>query len=162
MSASSECPNCKHSLPPHHSGPCPNCGSNVILKKDQEAGIGIDASASLEATTRDLTDEEFESVLRDALKEHLQEQLGAMKITKLDVATGIKAVKLKVSKFIREPANASVATAYLSLRSQEQQTDLNLKLQRLILYVAIGTLVTGLVTAFLSVISVILPYLYPH
>ena len=163
---SSECANCKQSLPLDHSGPCPNCGGNVILKKVQDVGIGIDVVASLEATTFELTDEEFDSILRDQLKSYLQDKLGAMKITKGDMTTAIRTVSLKVSKFINDPEFASVAAAYVSLRSQEQQTnlnlrqaELNLKLQRLILYVAIGTLVTGIVT---GILSVILAYLYPR
>ncbi|MGD0177064.1 MAG: hypothetical protein ABSC50_09605 [Candidatus Bathyarchaeia archaeon] len=108
-------------------------------------------SASVEATTYELTDKEFDSILRDALKLYLQNKLGAMKITKLDTATDIKAVKLKVSKFISEPEFASVAAAYVSLRSQEQQANLNSKLQWLIVLVAIGTFLTGL-----------LPYFHPH
>lgn len=48
MSASSECLNCKQPLPPDHSGPCPNCGSDKILKKDEETGKGNDVATFLE------------------------------------------------------------------------------------------------------------------
>jgi hypothetical protein len=148
MSATAECPKCRHSLPLHFSGICPNCGLNVKLVNDGDSGQ-MKESVSLEATTYELTDKEFDSILRDELKRYLREKLGAMKITKVD--RDIKAVKLKVSKFITEPEFASAAAAYVSLRSQEQQANSNLMLQWLIAFLAAGTFVAG-----------ILSYLHPH
>jgi hypothetical protein len=169
MAATAECVNCKQSLPAQHSGPCPYCGGSVIVKRGLDNGVAIDDHIRVEATTYELTDQEFDTILRDALKKYLRESLGAKKITTLDKSKEMEDVKLKVLQSIPNSNFASVVAAYLSLRSAEQQTasqeqqgnmqlqqaELNVRLQWLIALVAIGTLVTGF-------LSVVLPYLYPR
>jgi Holliday junction resolvase-like predicted endonuclease len=147
--ASVECPKCKQRYTPRGSFVCPHCGYKAEAYDGVAVNPIVGSSAALtgvEATTYELTDKEFDSILRDELKRYLQEKLGPMKITMVDKTRDIDAVKLKVSKLIAEPEFASVATDYVSLRSQEQQAKLNLKLQRLILLVAIGTLFIGVLS----------------
>lgn len=158
MTGTVECPNCKQWYDAERSKKCPSCGYQTTEFKNARvfgsARTSVELS-TLEATTYELTDKEFDGILRDELKRYLQEKLGAVKITKLDKTKDIKAVRLEVSKLITAPEFASVAAAYVSLRSQEQQANLNLRLQWLIALVAIGTFFTGL-------LAVVLPYLHPH
>jgi RNA polymerase subunit RPABC4/transcription elongation factor Spt4 len=151
---SAECPKCKRSLPPQHSGPCPYCGSNVLIKRGVENGIAIDDSISLEATTRDLTDKEFEDILRTELKQYMRDKLGPMKVTKWDTTNSLKEIGIRVSQQIPNPEFASVVASYIGLRSQEQQASSNNRLQLLIAFLALGTFLAG-------VLSVLLPYLHP-
>jgi hypothetical protein len=137
---------------------CPSCGYRTTEFKNTRvfgsARTSVELS-TLEATTYELSDKEFDGILRDELKRYLQEKLGAVKITNWDKTKDTKPVRLEVSKLIIAPEFASVAAAYVSLRSQEQQANLNLRLQWLIALVAIGTFFTGLLV-------VVLPYLHPH
>jgi uncharacterized protein (UPF0212 family) len=158
-----ECAKCGYVGPPEpNKAGCPKCGGAWKKVFVEEFGVGKDTVTSLEITSPTLTDKELDSILRLEMKRYLQDRLSAVKVTKVDVGKGIEDVKLRASKLISEAEFASAATAWVALRSQEQQenlqeqqVNLNLRLQRLIALLAIATLVTGF-------LSVVLPYIYPR
>ncbi len=109
------------------------------------------ASASVKA----LSDEEFDKILPTVLKSYLKKKLVAQKIVAVDELNHNPDLVIPLFQDISDPSFASVMAAYISQNSQEKQAIINSKLQRLILLVAVGTLITGL-------LSVVLPYFYPR
>jgi hypothetical protein len=151
-----ECAKCGYVGPPEpNKAGCPKCGGAWKTMPVQSYGSGKGSPTNLEITTRDITDKELDSILRSEMKRYLQERLSAVRVTKVDLDKDTEDVNLRWSKLISDPEFASAATAWLALRSQEQQGNLNLRLQWLIAAVAAATFLTGL-------LAVVLPYVYPH
>jgi hypothetical protein len=102
---------------------------------------------------RNLSDREFNNLIRRTLRAYIENVMDAkgLAVENYDKGT-IETFDLV--KDIEDPNFASVVVAYMTLVSQEQQADLNLRLQWLIALVAVGTLVTG----FLSVVLLYVPH----
>ena len=83
-----------------------------------------------------LTKEELEGALREQLEKYLREKVEAVKTTDVDIDKQTTAVNVLSSNPISDPAFASAAAAWISLRSQEKQTRLNIRLQLLIVSLA--------------------------
>jgi hypothetical protein len=152
-----ECSKCGYVGPPEpNKAGCPKCGEPWKSVPASGSGLGQGALTNLEITTLDLTDKELDDIIRSEVKRYFEEKLAAAKVTKVDIAKHTADVKLRASKMISDPDFASAATAWVALRSQEQQanlqeqqTNVSLRLEWWMVLLTIALVVIGVLAVVL-------------